>query len=150
MKKLIPLSDFVLENLNPENFGSSDVRKVISYTKFLKHPLTLEMFVLCDENGNTSDFNLLDKYCKGEKCTCENDNEYEEPCTYLKRKEKILFKGFEIDDDGEKITSLRNGYIYLHFNKDGLYSPPFNTIDDLVPYGLTLTPSALEAIGIKE
>lgn len=137
--KLTPLTDFVLENLNPENFGSSDVRKVIAYTKFLKQPLTLGMFVPVDEEGSVLKFIDLDSP------------------KYFKMKEKVLFEGWTHED--------RYGWVQNHelgleintetgtlaiFHENGIGYGYVKNIEDLVSYALTLTPSALEAIGIKE
>ena len=53
---LIPMTDFVLEQLNEQNSRTKPMREVFNslekYAKFLKQPLKLEMFVPCDEEGN--------------------------------------------------------------------------------------------------
>jgi hypothetical protein len=125
MKKLIPLSDFVLEQ--SKQFESTDLldylhvrndilTKIELYTKFLIQPLKLEMF------------------------TSENK----------------LFEGFKLSYNGFSIDSVdKNGYEFcrLSFNKDGQCRQYYN-IEEMLNSDdcpvVELTPSALQAIGIKE
>ena len=83
MKKLISMTDFVLETLNPLNFGSIEVKSIINYAKFLKQPLKKGMFVPCDDDDN-----ILKKPNKYTSNLQINDE-------YEKAKEKVLFEGFE-------------------------------------------------------
>lgn len=119
--KLIPLSDFVLEQkkrLEKSGWQSTvenSLELIFNYTEFLKQPLNLEMF------------------------TGENK----------------LFEGFKSSYNGFSIDAIgRDGdYDYrLSFNKDGQCRQYYN-IEELVNSDypvLTLTPSALQQIGIKE
>jgi hypothetical protein len=62
MKKLIPMTDFVLEcsnesilNLTFEESLKKSIKitkEIFEYANFLRQPLKLEMFVPCDEDGN--------------------------------------------------------------------------------------------------
>ena len=53
---LVPMTDFVLEQLNEQNSITKPMREVFNslekYATFLRQPLKLEMFVPCDEEGN--------------------------------------------------------------------------------------------------
>ena len=53
---LVPMTDFVLEQLNEQNSRTKPMREVFNslekYATFLRQPLKLEMFVPCDEEGN--------------------------------------------------------------------------------------------------
>ena len=49
--KLISMTDFVLE-LETNEHWAQDYTKCVKYANFLKQPLTLGMFVPCDEDGN--------------------------------------------------------------------------------------------------
>lgn len=94
--KLISMTDFVLEQGNPNNTDSQFTDKVIAYAKFLKQPLKLWMFVPCDENGN-----FLEEPIPFD-CT---DLEYHLWC---KAKERCLFKGLDIDAVHHHIYQKRN------------------------------------------
>jgi len=163
MKKLITLSDFVLEQrmtseeiakvsfsqIHDHIFAYYD--KVFAYTKFLKQPLALGMFVPCDEEGN-----VLKKY-SGVSFDWHNVPQAIESDEYLKAKEKVLFEGWTHED--------RYGWVQHHelgleintetgtlaiFHENGIGYGYVKKVEDLVSYALTLTPSALEAIGIKQ
>lgn len=83
---LIPMTDFVdeIDNLVPrqteQDFDAWIYKQftiVKNYAKFLRQPLTLSMFVPCDENGNVlNDPGLIPGY---------------ELERYRKAKEKVLF-----------------------------------------------------------
>ena len=70
------MTDFVLQQGNPSNTDSQFADKIMSYAHFLKQPLTIGMFVPCDEDGN-----VLEE--------CDKIKEYR------KAKEKVLFEGLE-------------------------------------------------------
>lgn len=136
--KLIPLSDFVLEQEKAHFYGQTEwstiCERIIKYTKFLKQPLTLGMFVPCDEKGNV----LEEPYFDGinEVYYTHAKHWYEEA------KEKVLFEGFELIEGNLKKDGL--GFCTLE---------SFSLIDmeDMIRWheDIELTPSALEAIGIK-
>ena len=98
---LIPMTDFVLEQLNEQNSRIKPMREVFNslekYATFLRQPLKLEMFVPCDDEGNIleepEDYelrlpNMMTEY---------NDEIYR----YEQAKEKVLFEGFEPYEDYE-------------------------------------------------
>ena len=92
---LIPMTDFVLEQLNEQNSRTKPMREVFNslekYAKFLKQPLKLEMFVPCDEKGNV----LEEPQMRPVKISFdEEDMDYDaqELYDYIEAKEKVLFK----------------------------------------------------------
>lgn len=91
---LIPMTDFVLEQLNEQNSRTKPMRDVFNslekYAKFLKQPLKLEMFLPCDEDGN-----ILEEpsnYQLYELGVAPNDEQIKECGAYEKAKEKVLFE----------------------------------------------------------
>ena len=101
--KLISMTDFVInESTNKQvskNFsGFTDIvnnkklsyDNIISYANFLKQPLTLGMFVPCDENGNV----LSEKYSAKEDA--ENKSFTKLSNEYQQAKERCLFEGFKV------------------------------------------------------
>ena len=142
MKNLIPLSDFVLEQQwNKNGSPKCDISEraqswqiIVNYAKFQKQPLKLEYFVPCDEDGNVlkkpdrSNFGIWTKEFWNRKVI------------YEKAKEKVLFEGFEQKGGLSVAKAICQTY---------------QVIEDLtykkIPLvNLTLTPSALQQIGIKE
>ena len=96
---LIPMTDFVLEQLNEQNSRTKPMREVFNslekYATFLRQPLKLEMFVPCDEDGNV----LEEPKIKEEEIdehTTQIFAQYQYDLD--KAKEKVLFEGFKIYD----------------------------------------------------
>lgn len=96
--KLISMTDFVLEQteLLYESNPHKLIHKIVNYAQFLKQPLTLGMFVPCDENGNVleepkKDYHFM--YANGQEFYPHQIDEYN--LLLSKAKEKILFKGFD-------------------------------------------------------
>jgi hypothetical protein len=175
--KLIPLSDFVEKYTPPviSDNQSSDVAKLLNnlklisnYTKFLKQPLTLGMFVPVDKHGSVLE--SLQFCCSGSDCGCMgmpvNVSCQEEIDEYYEAQERVLFaNAVTIDESPYKMTErlmidLKHPASFRIYNKftfndgrvESQFLPNFSknpTVEYLVDYGLELTPSALEAIGIK-
>jgi hypothetical protein len=130
MKKLISMTDFVLEQ--DKDFKPTRTYKelVINYANFLKKPLNLGMFVPCDEKGNFLEepikFDLWLKY--GD--FTQYGNYLTNKCKpYQQAKERVLFEGFE---------SAKAGYVY---NSNISLDEEFiegKTIQYLIPFNLTL------------
>lgn len=121
-KKLIPLSDFVLEQKKRlaksgwQSTVENSLELIFNYTEFIKQPLKLEMFI--GENRLFEGFELLAK-----KTRMTGDQ-------YI-----LMFQGVEFS-----------------FTDDVTYTIENHLIGDLVNvcYEIPLTPSALQQIGIKE
>lgn len=92
--KLISMTDFViLQNLllaNKEITQNECGLRILKYANFLKQPLTLGMFVPCDDEGN-----ILEYPIDGMKIG-KHSSSYD---VYNKAEKKVLFEGFEIMPD---------------------------------------------------
>lgn len=161
MNKLIPLSEYVLEEKRKmiETFEepgttSDDLRayknfisKVTSYTEFLRQPWTLGMFVPVDENGN------LVSEPKYEF----NWGYLDELKVYNEAKERVLFEGFyqesahTVFNDELKVRIFLDTYQFMVEDSLGYGGGNLNgeTLEDLAnaDLKLPLTPSALKIIG---
>lgn len=167
MKTLIPLSEYVefQEKVIPaeENGPINDwnrifMRRIISYTRFIRQPLTLSMFVPVDDEGN-----FMEEFKSPLKCNYWSDNDtvfsaelyrhnLDKYRKYQKAKEKVLFDGFHIQWRSEIIIGVkRDKDLSIAFDKKtGQQLGVKQNIEWLCDYGLPLTPSALKIIGIEE
>ena len=129
---LIPMTDFVLEQLNEQNSRTKPMREVFNslekYAKFLKQPLKLEMFVPCDEDGN------ILKEPKKENYTQEELENSVMGCDYLdynKAKEKVLFEykpQFDLGIIRHHISQGRNIEYLANFGSMQLTKTALNAI----------------------
>lgn len=139
--KLISMTEFVLEeyetSINPTKFEE----KAFNYANFLNQPLTLGMFVPCDEEGNvleeyikTTHENHLDKYS-----ICRHISKTE--IKYQQAKDKVLFEGFEICNRTSNIDCVvcKDDHISLKLLKG-------KTVEDLIYLNLKLTPNAIKQL----
>ena len=108
MTKLISMTDFVLEVEKYEN-ESHNVEHAFelikNYANFLKQPLTLGMFVPCDENDNVLEEPSLLPSSDLDK--------------YRKAKEKVIFEGWQLFRYNRGLTPIYNkelGYINFYGN----------------------------------
>ena len=131
MKKLISMTDFVLEQEKDVNLGFKQFTKnVYNYANFLKQPLELWMFVPCDEDGNVLEERLIENY--------ENDfglisdfKNYNKK--YYEAKECCLLEGLDL--------SHARLYIDLFYNIEAL-----SNLNKAV--NLQLTQTAINQIGL--
>lgn len=130
--KVISMTDFVLEQAEIYRFRDDCefayiVRK---YANFLKQPLELRMFIPCDENGNY----LPEPESRGvhpHYITEPTNEELEAYNDWLEAKERCLFEGLD-KIDADTIMSCED----------------CKTVEDLIIFGLELTPTAQKQIGI--
>ncbi len=154
------MTDYVLEQWNLA--GIEELQKYYSiakYAYFLKQPLTLGMFIPCDENGNVLEEpkNLVwqkDDVCISVNGKIENNNEYINKLHQAKS--KVIFEGVEVRFNNckefkfqsetinfiiDKETSIEYNCYYKNYivcfdnNRD---FKTIETIEDLIPYNLTL------------
>lgn len=159
--KLISMTEFVLEQVG---WFDSDVRinksefqqRVLKYALFLNQPLTLGMFVPCDEEGEPLPFTIGKN---GTKIYSVGSKHIEAA------KERVLFEGFELEKTEYKncytifVSSPDLGFDKLyfdtyHFNENGFVRRKNKTVEELITSinpdigKLTLTPSAQKQIGL--
>ena len=134
--KLISMTDFVL-------YKKESHTQIMKYAKFLKQPLTLGMFVPCDEEQCMIDVNY--RYTSDyEHLNKELDKRYE------KAKERVLFKIIKPRLINKNLF-LYESYIYyseglVYENNDGR---SLELIEDLISFtDLTLTETAIKQIGL--
>lgn len=148
------MTDFVLEMHEKLEYVPTQ-REVIesfiitkNYANFLKQPLTLGMFVPCDENGNI----LKEPKLQSELLIVVNDF-MDKMKAYNEAKEKVLFD-VGIIETYEDIIVFSNGHFifskntcYLKYHERTAITIEDIANDILVQFGLT--PFALKAIGIN-
>lgn len=143
------MTDFILQE-EKKGLQNTDrhlrFEKILKYAKFLKQPLTLGMFIPCDEDGNV----LGEPQMRNERNSFdEEDMDYDaqELHDYIKAKRKILFIGVEKLQvpQGKEIYTLNNLPILLP-DVNGKYHLAFglNTIEDLCKYDVELTESVIK------
>ncbi|BAP30159.1 uncharacterized protein CHSO_1122 [Chryseobacterium sp. StRB126] len=169
--KLIPLSDFILEQKRKTTSETDYVKPlklIFNYAEFLKQPLTLGMFVPVDKHGVVLE--PLQFCCTSSDCGCMgmpvNVSAQEEIDEYYEANDKVLLKGVlrvnktpykatkrNLIDlvSGEKFMRIYTELTYWTGEIEKQYFDGKNNlkVEDLIKFDLTLTPSALEAIGIK-
>lgn len=104
-QKLISMVEFVLETvdkdvesfINLENQIVNEYFLIENYANFLSQPLTLGMFVPCDEEGNVLEepYNYSD-WRKSNNFDRHNYDDVEILQQYQQAKEGVLFEGFEV------------------------------------------------------
>lgn len=169
-QKLISMVDFVLEHFK-ENFTETGkghwepikmVNVVMSYANFLKQPLTLGMFIPCDEEGKPfSEWEIDEELCetillKRERVFAKDLIDLAEQ--YQKAKERVLFKGYNVESKTIKDVTYYNitykgSDTYYSHNSYPDNNPSFNgrkTIQDLIKDDVDLTQTAQTQIGINK
>ena len=132
---LIPMTDFVLEQLNEQNSRTKPMREVFNslekYAKFLKQPLKLEMFVPCDEDGNIlKEPKRWEDYLQYPD-SFDGNNEWDELYDYQQAKEKVLFvfkPHFDISVIKHHILQGRNIEYLANFGSMQLTKTALNAI----------------------
>lgn len=140
LKKLSLKENETLEN--EEMFYYSFYRKANICADFYMQPLNIGMFFPCDENGNYWEYPPTKEEKEwAQKDSTEAELSYKQKeYNYLKAKEKVLFEGFKLDEDGYyAYDSEKDLWIDEEFC-EGL------TVNDMVQYDLTLTPAALKIL----
>ena len=138
--KLISMTDFVLQLDVSTNKSSyeNDFDKLIRYANFIKQPLTLGMFIPCDENNEI----IIERHYQ----YFDNENEHQD---YLKTfeiaKSKVLFNGFNsaLNSENCQISVINNSFrasiIYEKYYPS--QQEKVKKIEDLIPYNLDLAVS---------
>lgn len=151
-RKLVIMVDLVLDK---DNCGVSvhSYLEVRDYAAFLRKPLTLGMFIPVSESGEVLEepkhYNeWLSELNKG----FEHEYEGQLMKAYTKAKSRCIFEGWQVigHDDSFTEIELTDKNLWISFYKDSLeitddstFEDILETIEDLVPYGLTLTENSL-------
>ena len=162
MKTLIKMTDFVKEQKEARNcllshnaFGF--YRLTTHYANFLSLTPQIWMFVPCDSEGNVLREPNVNDWKDNTFCTtglCQAY--YDELAEYQQAKERCYFDGFEViksnhlnSDRVLKLGYNKGNYFIYDFidrNFQDYNDNFFKTLEDLIPYNLTLTATAQKEI----
>ena len=149
--ELIKCSDYVIWRVNQAPIKDYDqvnedfVNDVISYANFLKQPLTLGMFISCDEEGNV----LSEQNHKAHSSVTNGEMFKEHTIKIQVAEEDIMFEGFKIIKtyNGNPLSVGINYHSPVAYYNDQHekfeFYDRFKAIEDLTELGLTLTNSAI-------
>ena len=132
--KLISMTDFVLEQGKKPN--NSDFRerffvKVLNYANFLKQPLTLGMFVPCDDDGNVLEEPSKDMWDNFINSQFGHFNESYTYCfNYQEAKSKVIFEDFV----GINTDLYSNGF--FQFDEEFIFD---KSVEDLICFNLAVS-----------
>lgn len=124
-KDLISLSDYVLEIDSKASFGGH-YDKIVRYTKFLKQPLKLSMFIPCVDEKPLEKPESLKGYYETDKQGMID--EFKLRKQYNKASNNVIFEGFTFEESKEVIDLIKNDNYYLEYHK---MSKTFNVVFDL-------------------
>lgn len=156
--KLISMTEFVLNECKIRNKENAIIN-IYNYAQFLIQPLTLGMFIPCNEEGNVWKFPPTQEeweWCKKDSTEAEQSFKQKE-FYYQQSKNKVVFEGFELHN--EKNVINREFGIVIVFDAiisiltegnnglGGFYKNDV-TIEDLVILDLTLAENAIKQIGL--
>lgn len=135
--KLISMTEFVLEQCNDENIAiasESTMRVIKKYANLLRQPLTLGMFVPCDENGNVLE-EPKPQFGNWKVGVPIFDSEVEQKCIdFEQAKDRVLFTG------NYPLQLMSN---CIDNNRDVEW-----LLTGIVNFNFELTPTALKQIGL--
>ncbi len=168
MKHLTNMVDFVLEQSeqlendihdaqNKKEYMSVMAKhqeKIFKYANFLKQKLELWMFIPCklvDGEWIVLECPKNYKQWEAKRLNTPYDMDLSKYENYQQAKELCLFEGFEVKED-EKHKSVAYGILNVFWftskqpfqDREWRLSHGINTIEDLMPYTLTLTETAIK------
>jgi hypothetical protein len=158
--KLQSTTNFVLEQnirhsgeytgIEAENLLATLYSNIVRHANFLKQPLTLSMFVPCDDDGNVLEKpNHLDYKAKNNFnelvfISQPKQNQYHSDYDkYQKAKELCLFEGCIAEKKGIHYFIMKEDAlpVWVSWNES-------KTIEDLVPNNLNLTQTAVKQLNL--
>lgn len=139
--KLISMTDFVLEQEKSYSHVTRDIKKnpfllIVDYAKFLQRPLTIQMFVPCDKNGN---YFLEIPHKKSYKDYFSGKWQ-----SYEDGKERVLFHGFNYNSQEQ---TIEYGGGCWSFDKNDIENQTIESFGG-IEYKIELTSSAIKQIGL--
>jgi hypothetical protein len=138
----IPLSEFVkrqdeVKGLPLHHTWAKEFEKrfkmIINYTNFITQTIILGQFIPCDKEGNVLE--------KPKEHLTNRSLYYKEFDQYQEAKERVLFKGFEVDRSLNGFLAIYTQYPVKYIYSFGKFR--FKTIEDLTHLNLELTDNAL-------
>jgi len=135
--KLISMTEFVLDTKQKLEIGKDFVEVVCNYASFLIQPLTLGMFVPCDEDGNVlEDPCKKNSYC-ADFCQGRCQENYNESIDY------IFFYNYSVkkQKDYYIVSDSHGRNVWLSWNKSKTIESLVNEITEV-----TLTPNAIKQL----
>jgi len=163
--KLTSMTEFVFNQINQKQSCSEFKESVKKYAELLNKPLSLDMFVPCDEFGNVledpQDIKNTFNIASGSGGFFDSKSFVSYIVKYEIAKEKLLFNGFEIQKDTyhqTKRTFYKIGSfkicLVMEFHtgrKETIYNykESGNIIEDLVKYNLELTETAKKQFWLR-
>ena len=166
--RLISMTDFVIRKYKDELVHSGEnwrdflekyARITKSYADFLKRPLKLEMFVPCDEDGNVlEEPKRWNDYLQFPD-SFDGNKEWGELYNYELAIERVLFKGFEIEESQKEalknntqlsVSIYTENSFYITHRLNGKWHTWFSlkTVEDLIKCKIELSKTAIKQIGI--
>jgi hypothetical protein len=141
------MTDYVIKKVNENRPCDRGVilQEISDYAEFLKQPLTLGMFIPCDEKGQPLSIH------KGE----EIDSSY--PIEFIQAKERVIFEGFKIkysiEEDNYYEIELNNDLFLSFYNDTISVDDDGNeffvyTIEDLIELEFNLTETTAKKLGL--
>ena len=157
-QRLIPMTDFVIEYYSNEGFADLHTLNLLNnYAQFLRMPLSLNMFLPVDSEGNIlkEPKNYATwKSLKHNSEITEIDSGnvfFDENRVFQKAESKILFDGFISAYNGFSVARLVASYnpsIELSFNKNDLAFQKYTDVESLISlHEIYLSPYAMKRIG---
>lgn len=152
--KLILMTDFVLEQTELNKLDKISVfdfaLRVKNYAQFLKKPLTLGMFVPCDDKGNVLEEPKT--CCSGRECGCMgmpyNYSSNEELDDYLEAEKSVLFEGWKIIHQDKIRITIECDCFQLDWAIAYNSFYHYAKIENLSHLNFELTETAIKQIGI--
>ncbi len=148
--KLISMTDFVLEQVRKMESKEMAYFKIFNYAQFLKQPLTLGMFIPCDEEGNIMED--LKYCCDGHHCGCMgmpiNVCSKKDIDNYYKAKERVLFEGWKIIHQDKVRITIECDCLQLDWSVDYNSFTFYKSIEELSHLNFELTEASIKQIGL--
>jgi len=133
--------------------------RLFNFANFLSQETNVGMVVAAvEENG---EWRILEKprmRWKNSKDRWGTSIETDEWIEYTTALDNVIFEGFEYDGSEEGFIYVKNGETLLIFdtenktlflyNSENNYTTEIKTIEDLIPYSLTLTPKFAKELGL--
>lgn len=152
--KLISMTEFCLNqiesNTDKAKMGgvAKSLHQINEYAKFLSKPLTLGMFVPCDEDGNVLE-EPKKKYVYSWNPNASPNPKTDQYKQYTEAKERVLFDGFEL------VEIYKYGFDLVMKSEDWSEQISLmneDTIEDLLTCsfdpGFELNESAIKQLGL--